>query len=44
LALADKYNNIVGNKNSAKLTIRVDTTYNKDAKSIDYAPIIEGPS
>jgi hypothetical protein len=44
LALADKYNNIVGNTNSAKLTVRVDTTFNKDGKSLEYAPIIEGPS
>ena len=30
VALADKYNNIVGNENSAKVTVRVDSTFNKD--------------
>ena len=29
LALSDKYNNIVGNTNSATLSIRIDTSYNE---------------
>jgi len=43
LALADKYGNIVGNTNSAKVTIRVDVSYNSDnASSLTYSPILEG--
>jgi len=28
IALADKYNTIVGNANDAKVTIRIDTSFN----------------
>ena len=43
LALADKYGNIVGNTNTAKLTVRVDRTYNeKNIKSLTYSPVLEG--
>lgn len=45
LALADMYNNIVGNTNTAMVTIRVDTTYNSNSpNSLKYSPILEGPS
>ena len=43
LALADKYNNIVGNTNSNKVSLRVDTAYNKNDKdSLKYLPFLEG--
>ena len=44
MALADKYNTIVGNTNTAKITLRVDTTFNKNASALKYAPILEGNS
>lgn len=45
MALADKYDNIVGNSNTAKLTVRIDTTFNKDnPESFTYSPILEGAS
>jgi uncharacterized lipoprotein YajG len=45
LALADKYNNIVGNTNTVTLTVRVDTTYNDvNQSSLTYPPIVEGNS
>jgi hypothetical protein len=45
IALADKYGNIVGNDNSAKLTVRVDVTYNyDDPASLLYSPVLEGVS
>jgi hypothetical protein len=43
LALADKYNNIVGNTNTNKITIRIDVSYNaKKMESLKYAPVLEG--
>jgi hypothetical protein len=43
LALADKYNTIVGNTNSAVLNVRVDQYYNlKYPKSTQFNPNIEG--
>lgn len=45
IALADMYGNIVGNTNSAKLTVRVDGTYTGNERSVvKYQPIIEGIS
>jgi hypothetical protein len=44
MALADKYNNIVGNTNNAKITVRVDSSFNKNKSSLRYSPIVEGPS
>ena len=43
MALADKYNQIVGNTNSAFLTVRVDTVFNSyDPNSLVYLPLIAG--
>jgi len=45
IALADKYGNIVGNDISAKLTVRVDITYNTDdLSSLTYSPVLNGNS
>jgi hypothetical protein len=45
IALTDMYDNIVGNTNSAKLTLRVDTTYTtNDPYASRYPPILEGTS
>jgi hypothetical protein len=45
IALADKYNNIVGNTNTAKATVRVDATYNNnDASALQYSPVLTGNS
>ena len=45
IGLADKYNNIVGNTNSAKLTVRVDMTYNQNnSASLTYSPVVNGES
>ena len=43
MALADKYDQIVGNSNSAKISIRIDASYNsEDDGSLQYSPILEG--
>ena len=43
LALGDKYGNVVGNTNTAKITLRVDTAYDsKDPRSKLFSPVLEG--
>ena len=44
IGLADKYGNIVGNTNSASLSVSVQTTYNTDPLSLMYTPVLSGNS
>ena len=45
LALADKYGTIVGNTNSALLTVIVDSSFNSDnPESLTYPATLEGSS
>ncbi len=44
LALGDKYGNIVGNDNEAKLTIRLDVSNNNDTTLASQYPALSGES
>ena len=42
IALSDKYNNIVGNKNNELLSVRADSSYNNLGNILEFPPVLEG--